>query len=92
VDTFKPSTCGNLDVTSRLVGATGHRWFGIVADQRDIGALSQAAHCRPSATSGAIPLDASWSRVDLAVSFQEGLYPLHGTALPLGAWRARADA
>lgn len=38
-----PATRDDLDETGRQVTAAGRRWIGIVADQRDIGALRAAA-------------------------------------------------
>lgn len=43
IDTFEPATQADLAETGRMVAFAGRRWRPIVADQRDIGALRQAA-------------------------------------------------
>lgn len=41
-NTYPPATREDLEETGRMVAAAGVRWTGIVADQRDIGALRDA--------------------------------------------------
>lgn len=40
---FAPATPADLEETGRLVAAQGRRWLGLAADQRDIGAVRNAA-------------------------------------------------
>lgn len=40
---FAPATPADLEETGRLVAAQGRRWLGLTADQRDIGAVRNAA-------------------------------------------------
>lgn len=50
--TFAPATPEDLETTGQAVEATGRRWLGLTLDQRDIGAIREAAKTITSAFGG----------------------------------------